>query len=116
MKKLFTTLSLVLLVAWMPVAITGCTNNTAPVSAKTQAGRSLETVAVAVAGAMNVYGELFRAGKITDKARADITAKYGQYQAASRAAVNLLGNDQQTAPVNVDNLAVDLANLINSFK
>lgn len=109
--RLFILLFLLLL---SPVAFTGC--QAPSVSARTQAARSLETVAVAVNGAMNTYGVLYRAGQVDAAARARITRQYELYQASANTALALLGTLQAPAPAEVQRLADDVIALITTMQ
>jgi hypothetical protein len=44
-----------------------------------------------------------------------VSLKYAQYQAAANTALDLLGNDQASAPINVQLLAQDLVTLISTL-
>ena len=100
--------------ALSPLALTtGC--GTSQLTSRAIAGRSLETVAVGVNGAMNTYGVLYRAGKVSIEQQADVRLKYTQYQASANTALRLLGTDKANAPIEVQALADDLIALIATF-
>jgi hypothetical protein len=113
MKRILSLLACLGLLLAVPVATTGC--KTQNVSVRTQAGKSLETVAAGVNAAMNTYGVLYRAGKITPTTQSAVSLKYAQYQSAANTALDLLGNDQASAPINVQLLAQDLVTLISTL-
>ena len=108
-------LLLVVLVAFaLPNIITGCA---APVSSRTMAGRSLETITTGVHAAMNTYGVLYRAKKVSEADRANILAVYEDYQEAATLANVALNYDQSkpTGP-QVEALADTLIALINQLQ
>ena len=107
-------LILLFLLLLSPVVFTGCQAPT--VSARTQAARSLETVAVAVNGAMNTYGVLYRAGQVDAATRARVTRQYELYQVSANAALTLLGTMQAPAPEEVQRLANDVIALIATLQ
>lgn len=91
----------------------GCSTKITP---KTQAARSLETVAVAVHGAMNTYGVLYRAGQVDAATRARVTRQYELYQIAAQASAAQLGSTMAAAPVDVQRLADDLLQFIATLQ
>jgi hypothetical protein len=94
---------------------TGCANTAK--DPRTIAGKSLETVATAVHGAMNTYGILYRAGKVSPEKRTEILAAYASYQQAATLARTALDYDtSRPSTPQVNALADKLIALINQLE
>lgn len=90
-------------------AVTACQN---PTAAKT-----LLSVGEAVNGAMNVYGELYRAGALTEAEVQDVRAQHARFQVVYGQAVFLVENDlTKLAPAELADLAFELILVINQLK
>lgn len=88
----------------------GCQNNVGGV-------KTLLTVAESVNSAMNVYGEMARAGALTEEQKTNVRTKHAKYQVAFNAAVALVAQDlSKLSPAEVANLAADVITLIYQLK
>lgn len=98
-------LALALLI--LPVLQTGCASSP---SAK----QTLLTVAESVNDAMNIYGEKFRAGELTEEQITRVRKAHAAYRAAHSLASAAAGGDLKTiAPADVGALAFELITAIN---
>lgn len=114
MKRLI--LALLLIAAPISISITGC--NTSPIAIEY---KTLSTVGASVDTAMKVGAKLRVAGKITAAQWDIIALKFAQEQAAYNLCIDIAvaidgSKTNFPAPVELQNLATDLINLVNSFK
>lgn len=86
-------------------------------SPKAAAYKTLKSVAVSVDSAMGVYGDLYRAGKVTPSQRETIKDIYVRYQSSMAVAIAAARMDY-TAPASSDlvTLAESIIATINTFK
>lgn len=100
----------------LPAVITGTTGCAGPESARTTVGKSLESVGVGVHSAMNSYGVLYRANRVSPQKRAEILMAYERYQeAATLARMALDYNTAAPATPQVLLLSEKLIQLINAL-
>jgi hypothetical protein len=77
---------------------------------------TLASTATAVDTAMQVAGDLYKAGEITEADKADVLLKYDKYQTAMNQAIMLLEfNYQAITPGTVAGLAATLIETVNQF-
>jgi hypothetical protein len=99
------------LVALLAVfCLAGCQNNLAAVKTLLATGETVNA-------AMNVYGELYRAGALEADDIASVRAKHETYRIAYAKAVELVGGDlSEMTPAEVGALASDLVIFIHQLK
>jgi hypothetical protein len=85
---------LLTIVAAFAIALCGC-KLTEP---EAKAYVSLKTIQVTVEAAMQIYGEAYRAGKVTPELRADVHDIHRKYRIAFEAAVELARYDYSEKP------------------
>lgn len=77
---------------------------------------SLKSIQVAVDAAMQVYGEAYRAGKVSPETRAKIHSLHGKYRIAFSAAVEVARFDySQAPPEGLVDLAKRIAEISKEF-
>lgn len=113
MRRASRAIPLLVLVAFL----TACVSATPSV----QCFKSVQGVAQTVDAAMNVAGDLYRQGKITDAQKAQILDVYGKYQKAAHLAIDgcQIVQDQGSADrlaADVGVAAADVVKLIQSFR
>lgn len=81
------------------------------------AAKTLLSIGESVNGAMNIYGEMYRAGVLDADEIAEVRQKHATFQAAYKTATALVETDlSELAPQEVADLAFDLILLINQLK
>ena len=106
-------LILALLLATLPLA--GCKSGP-PVTTHTQVMRSLNLVALSVHGALNTYGILFRAGKLTPDQIAKVREAKDKYTVAFQAALFVADfNVNAPASTQVQEAAAVINSLVATF-
>jgi hypothetical protein len=90
--------------------LAGCMNNLTAVKTLLATGETVNA-------AMNVYGELHRAGALTAEETASVRTKHETYRLAYAKAVELVGGDlSKMTPAEVGALASDLVIFIHTLK
>lgn len=93
-----------------------CLLSLGTVACKTTSYKTLKTVAVSVDAALDVYGEAYRAGKITPEQREKIKEAHLKYQAAMGTAIAAARLDlSKPAPEELVSLAASLIATISTF-
>lgn len=104
MKKLLNSLCLV----WLVCSLTACNS---------VGLRSLATVGESVNGAMNVYGEMYRADVLSQQEINDVRTKHAAFQLVYNQAIEFVKNDtSKPAPSEVADLAFSLVIFVNQLK
>lgn len=86
------------------------------VACKTTSYKTLRTVATGVDAALKVYGDAYKAGKITPDQRAKIKDAHLKYQASMNTAIAAAKLDyDKPAPPELVSLAMSLISTINTF-
>lgn len=103
------------------VFVLGLLNGCASAPPSVQCFKTVQGIAQTVDTSMNVAGDLYRDGKITDAQKAQILDAYAKYQKAAHVAIDgcQVVQDKDSAdklPQDVGQLAADLVRLIASFK
>jgi phage-related minor tail protein len=94
----------------LAVLLAGCANHIAAVKTLLATGETVNA-------AMNVYGELYRAGALEADEIASVREKHATFQLAYNKAVQLVGGDlKQMTPAEVGALASDLIIFIHQLK
>lgn len=79
--------------------------------------KTLLSVGESVNNAMNVYGELYRAGSLSQDQIDTVRAKHAAYSVAYAKAVDLVGHDlSKMSPTEVSDLAFDLTITIYNIR